>query len=634
MARVVGMLRMDLEAIAASRPLLCFDEMDLLQTTEGDPRRKQHAQVLELLESLRGVAPLLLIGQRVYVDTDAHIALEPLPPTESGELLRLLGLEPDAALLHQVHQFTRGNPRLLELYAALRHSGEEAGDLLRLSRAPSSQPLFSRLWRRLDPAERDLMGMLSVFRTYAPRDAWPEGEKTLADLVNRGLIKIDLAEGVALLPFFRELIYGALPPERLKHMHVGAANLRAGLGDYTAAAFHFVQAGDPDTAVEVWFAHQNQEVLAGQAAAAGEIFQPLAPDQLEEANRTRLRVIQNRLALLAGEADRVLEGMEGFTWEVDDETTAEALGQWAYALEVRDEFDGALARYDEAIDMLSRATQKVTGWHLRRGFVYMGASDPSRAREEVLSAKCDIERLQGIIDYEIGQYASAQTHYRTALQYAEEAADERRIAGVHHIMSLTAGRLGDMAEARANTEKAIEFYARIGDRVQLEGVRAELAGLYLNVRQFEEVIGPAEKALQYFERIKHDRWIASISTNLAEAYLETGRLDDARQMVFKVMRMEIPSDQPYALYTLGHLHDREGNPEHAAKSFRQGIDIATANHDPFIEAYLQRALGSLLGKNGDAGKGREHLETALRMFTEMGLEHETGPTAEAIRALG
>ena len=252
---------------------------------------------------------------------------------------------------------------------------------------------------------------------------------------------------MALLPFFRELIYGALPPERLKHIHGGAANLRAGLGDYTAAAFHFVQAGDPDTAVEVWFAHQNQEVLAGQAAAAGEIFQPLAPDQLEEANRTRLRVIQNRLALLAGEADRVLEGMEGFTWEVDDETTAEALGQWAYALEVRDEFDGALARYDEAIDMLSRATQKVTGWHLRRGFVYMGASDPSRAREEVLSAKCDIERLQGIIDYEIGQYASAQTHYRTALQYAEEAADERRIAGVHHIMSLTAGRLGDMAEA-------------------------------------------------------------------------------------------------------------------------------------------------------------------------------------------
>jgi tetratricopeptide (TPR) repeat protein len=190
-----------------------------------------------------------------------------------------------------------------------------------------------------------------------------------------------------------------------------------------------------------------------------------------------------------------------------------------------------------------------------------------------------------------------------------------------------------MPEARDHAEQAITFFQRIGDRVQVEGIRAELAGMYLNVREFEKVIEPAEKALQYFERIRHDRWIASISGNLAEAYMETGRLDQAKEMVFRVMRMEIPASQPFVLYTLGHVHDREGNRAHAIASFSQGIQIARANHDPFIEAYLQRALGVLLGQNGDHAMGREHLETALRMFTEMGLEHEYGPTEEAMREI-
>ncbi len=149
----------------------------------------------------------------------------------------------------------------------------------------------------------------------------------------------------------------------------------------------------------------------------------------------------------------------------------------------------------------------------------------------------------------------------------------------------------------------MSYYAEIGDRMQVEGMRAELAGMYLNVRQFEEVIEPSEKALQFFERIKHDIWISTISTNLAEAYMETGRLDKAKEMAFKALRLEIPNARPYALYTLGHIHDRESNPAHAVVAFTEGIEVARANSDPFIEAYLQRALGALLGPTRTAGAG-------------------------------
>lgn len=186
--------------------------------------------MLELLESLRGVAPLMLIGQRVYVDTDAHLALQPLPPAEAGELLRRLGLEPDATTFRRVSNFTEGNPRLLELYAALRHAGEEVGDVWRLPRKSAAGPLFNRLWRRLDDQQRN--SWLHC-RSTVPLCRAASGPATTAaaDLIARGLIKSDLAGGIALLPFTRQLVYVTLNGDRRAQLHHAAAHVRAQHGE-------------------------------------------------------------------------------------------------------------------------------------------------------------------------------------------------------------------------------------------------------------------------------------------------------------------------------------------------------------------------------------------------------------------
>lgn len=633
-AQALGMLRMDLESIAGRHPLLVFDEVDLLQMTSGDPRRKTHAQVLELLESLRGAVPMLLIGQRVYIDTDSHHALEPLPAAETGALLDILGLETDAAVTHRIHQFTGGNPRLLELFAALARTDDEAHDLLRLPRDASARPLFNRLWRRLDEQEHEVLGTLSVFRTYAPRDAWPKHEAIIADLVQRNLVKIDLAGGVALLPFFRELVYAAIPPEKRNKYHHDAALIRSRYGDTTAAAHHYVAEGNPEAAVEAWFAHQEREIMAGQAPAASEIFGRVQPDQLDDACRVKLLVIRNRLALLRGEAERVLEGMEAFTWDVDDEPAADALGQLAYANNLRDQTDKALSGYDEAINMVSRLATKMTGWHYNRSLILLDENDTRGAEREIRLAESDLEYLQGLIEFNQGRLEAAKARFLSSQRMAEEMGDGNRVAGRHYGLAMAAGRQGDMAAAREHAELAMHHYREIGNRLQLEGLRAELAGMYLNVRQFEQVIEPSEKALKFFERVKHEIWVATISTNLAEAYMETGRLDKAKEMVFRALRMETPNARPYALYTLGHIHDREGNVAHAVTSFEEGIVAARANSDPFVEAYLQRALGGLLRRHQRLAESAEHLDLALGLFREMGLDQEVAATSEMAHEVG
>jgi tetratricopeptide (TPR) repeat protein len=262
----------------------------------------------------------------------------------------------------------------------------------------------------------------------------------------------------------------------------------------------------------------------------------------------------------------------------------------------------------------------------------LNESDLSAAHQEAQLAMYDVERLQGTIDFAAGHFSSAKAHFLNALHLAEEAADKGRIARAHLMLSMIAGREARLDDAHTHAEAAMAHFAAIGDRLQLEGTRAELAGMYLNVRQFEAVIEPSEKALRFFERVKHDLWVSTISTNLAEAYMETGRLDEAKEMAFKALRMEMPSARPYALYTLGHIHDRQGNPAHAATSFTEGIETAHANSDPFIEAYLERALGSLLARDDHAADGIAHLEAALKLFTEMGLQHEVTETEVALQA--
>lgn len=631
-SQALGMLRMDLDAIAGQRPLLCFDEVDLLQTSTGAPRRRQHAQLLELLESLSGAAALLLIGQRTYVDTDVHVALDGLSVDESYLLLRRLGIEADGPTLRRVLAFTQGNPRILELYAALRSSGDEGRDLLGMTHESAAQPLFSRLWRRLDDDERALLGALSVFRSFAPADAVAGNRHVLTSLMQRCLVKADLAGGVGLLPFVRDLVLEALPRHRTRALHEEAAMIRARLGDYTAAAHHYRQAGDADAAVQVWTIHQDQEILAGKMMAATEVFDGLKPSEVGKPRQTELRVIQNRLALLAGDAEQVLEGMEGFRWEEEDPTVAEALGQWALAYERRDQPGRALEKYEEAIAVLARATTRSTGWRLRRSFTYVNEADAQAARHEAKVATVDILRMQGTIELVTGAFESSWQYFSSALALAQELNDTDRIARAHAHLALVAGQQGQIDLCLAHSEQAMEYLASIGDRMQLEGVRAELAGSYLNVRRFESVIEPASQALQYFERIKHDQWIVRIATYLAEAYMETGDLVKAREYAFRALRMEVASSRPYALYTLGHIYVKEANPAHAETSFSEGISIARMNEDPFIEAYLQRSLGALHRDNGRPEESATCFTYALELFKRMGLQHEVEETEKSMAA--
>lgn len=622
----LGFLREDLQRLRDAPPLFCFDEVDLLHTAGQEPRKRSHIQTLEFLDSLGGLVSLLLIGQRALIDTNTHYTLHPLDQAHTEQLLNQAGVHLPLEQLQQVHQFTAGNPRQLELYAALYYSGDPAQDILQLAGDPAAQPLFHRLWKRLDNDERFLLGSLSVLRAPAPREAWPEHQHALQSLVQRRLVKLDLGGGVVLLPFFCQLIVRDLLPEHRQRFHEQAALLRAQGGEYTAAAYHFWRADQAAAAVRSWFPHMKAEIRRGRTQAAMDIFHNVSPAALTGREKKELKVIQNRLYLLTGEAEHILEGMESFTWHPDEEITADALNQWGLAYAVLGRNEAAVEKFDEAVETLGRIAEKIAGQHFHRGQLFLLEADFEAARREIVLAQFDVDHMRGMVEQAARNFAQAKAIFRQALEKAEAVGEEHRAARMHHLLLQIAGRQARPEEAGEHARWAMAYYRKIGSRQMEETIRGELAAMLVNLRRFEEVIEPAGQALHFFEQINHERWISALCNNLAEAYLETGRPDKAREYAYRVLRMEVPRSLPYAHYTLGLAYEREQDIDNAETTFRQGIQIAQQNQDRFIEAYLLRALGQLYAARGDGMLGYEHLQEALDLFQSMGIAPEIAAT--------
>ncbi len=630
-AQLLAILRADLEDLRPHRPLLCFDEVDLLRTSDGETRSAAHLQLLTFLEALCAATAVLLVGQRGYIDTPTHIVLEPLVSEQTEALLRGGGVATRHTTVARVQEVTGGLPRLVELVIALLRGGDDLTELGRLHTRADVRPLFYRLWRKLDMAERELLVALAVLRRPAPVDVVAR-EPAYQELLQRHVVQATANE-VAVLPFFRGLIYEAMPPEQREAAHAQAAELRALRGEYTAAAYHYWQAGDPQAAVEVWFPHRELEIRRGLGGAALAVFSQISAGRLPSPHAAHLRLIQNQLDLLEGNAERVAVGMARLKWDLDDEYAAEAYRQAAEANFILGRYDTALDNYGQVIAALGRNAEVAADTYTRRSLLYSDMGEIDTARAEVRRARVRMSLLEGMLAINEGEYDRARVEFGRALQEATPLDAPDLLAQAHEWLAVAAIMSGDAGTAEPHGAAALDYYKRTGNRLKLEGVRADLAGMNLNVRQFERVIEPSLTALRYFEEIGHERWISSICSNLAEAYLELGRLDEALAYAQRVLQLENPRSRPYALYSLGLIHQRQERADYAAVAFEDGLSVAQHNGDIYIQAFLQRNLGRLHREQGRPAAAAVALSAALDLFRRMNIAAEIEQTANELAML-
>lgn len=634
----LAQLRGDLHQLQANPPLLCIDEVDMLQQ-ETDIISLSRLRLREFLAGLSQLAPLLLIGQQAILPADSEISLTGLTTEQTAQLLLAAKIKGSREEVAQLANYTGGNPRFLHLCITLHDGRQSLTELMqRLPQVPSLRPLLARLRQRLSPDERGLLAQLAVFRSPAPQDAWPEedAKKALATLQQRQILQEDGAGGVALLPVIRDLViedWHWLPTEQREQCHLAAANIRAVRGEYTAAAYHFVQAGEENTAVRIWFPHRQQEIQRGQANAALHLFEQLSPKRLGKDEREALTLLLAELYRLTGQPEEGLAVIQATRWRKASEMAAQAQALKGGFLNALGYPRQAAESLHQGKEILQRLLRQLVRFRYQQTQHHLQQREMTEAWREAQLVQYEAEHLQGMVRDEQGNYDEAYLHYQRALALAKRVQYESGIAQVNRELAVILGRQGRVAEAVPHAEEAIRYFARIGDRMGQEMVRNALVVAHIQAGQFTEAIATAEPSLPFFESAQMPFWTAVTAANLAEAYYEVGQLVKAQAMAHKVLQTEETHAYPYAQFTLGLVAEAKDELDTAVAHFTESRDQAQTNEDLFMAAYAWRALGGVLVKQGEMQDGQQALSEAAAQFRVLGLTAEMEKTEQLLTRL-
>ena len=617
-ARIVGLLRHDLGQLP-ERPLLCIDEVDLLRFDTSE-----HAQLIQLLEDLRLLAPLLLMGQQLVIEPGLTLVLRGLEAPEARRLLEAHsahGLE--EAEFDRLLASTRGSPALLRLFAALVGAGEPVASALRQTQAsPTLEVMVRRVWQRLSEPERELLARVSVHRGRAPLDAYSD-HPAYAVLLTREMIRPDGSGGLSVPTFAREFVYANVAPDIRAALHIDAARIYEQRADFTAAAWHYLAGREPALAVWTWFRHRESETRHGRAAAARAIFVDVALADLPLAeDRRALALLRAGWMRDAGEADDALRALDAAVWPAGHSAAGFAHLLRGQLHETRGQIDQALAELRLGMGEFERARERdAARVSASIGFVHLRERDMAAARQAAIEAQVQAQSFRGFVETQAANFAEAREQLEAALALAG------RHAVRPAVMREALSRLGTLCWQQGDAGRALELLGRAlglataaGDTLSAVYLRINLSAAALTLGRPEVALAHARDGLTIALPMRHGYLIAGLSVNAAEACLALGEVDEAERHARLAGAQEEAHAQPYALTVLGRAMLARGDQAGAAATLIEAVALAEAAQDRFALAHALHWLAR-------AQTGAEAVTTDARaqgLFAVLGVKPPEG----------
>ena len=621
----LGLARQDLVARQAEAPLLCFDELDRIAHSDPGQIPPAHQQLLAFIESLRGLAPILLIGQRPLLDSDHYLTLTGLKPVQIPALWQGGGCAIHAVDVEKLFRATGGNLRLLRICLALQQDGVTIDDVIaQLTGNVSMYPLFHRLWLRLEENEQRFLQQLAVFRGPAPDQL---GEpQTIASLVARHLVEEDGQGGITIVANLHEVIYQELAPEQREVLHFQAAQILLPYAEYTETAYHLWKAARPEQAIQLWYPQRQVEMRRGHTDAALVIFEGISRNQLPPQEQQGLDLLRAELRLMRGELRKGLEGIAKTTWRAPSEARARLVALQGAYQDALGYPDQAIRSYHEGIQLLTHLQTEASRFHYRLGMLHLRQKELAQAKQEARLLECQLHNLFGVIEEEEGRYQDALLSYQKALVLAQALADEASLARTYgNLANLVGARLQKLEEAITYAQKAIHCYEQLGDRWNVENTHKNLGAIYIQTHQFAAALVVTSKAYHFFKAINAPYQSAVAGVNLAEAHLELGNLEQAEHYALEALDLEERQTYPYALFNLGRVEFLRGHHAKAKGYLEQAIRTAAMNEDHYMQAYARRELGKVL-LTTEKTVAHEHLGAARQAFQQLGMTLEVQTT--------
>ncbi|MEM7531380.1 MAG: tetratricopeptide repeat protein [Chloroflexota bacterium] len=620
----------DLSQLGPEMPLLCIDEVDMLDPAQ----RGDHAQMITFLNSLQGMAPILYMGQQVTLAADAYHEVRGLSSSAIRQMLERHNIQLNADNHTRLADYTQGNPRMLELFISITDTGESTEALLdELSLMTSLEFLFTRIVQRLSEAERSILLQISVFPTPAPSDVWQQKETIIAfnQLVRRRLIQDDGRGGVGLLPAYRQMIVANLGDyEKLSQLHQNAADIRQQRGQYTDAMYHLIEADNPDQAIGLWHEYQPTEINQGQGMKALTILRPLKNKNLTRKVRDMLDCACARLDQLHGDTPRALSDLQSMirqTPVVPSAATVEAneiIG--SIQIDLHD-FEAARNAYQQAMQTADMLVEGRLA-HIHKGIAwsYLREKAIDRAWHEADLADYEVKYFRGAVKLRNNEYEEAIEYFLSALEIAQRLDYTEAIAKTCNGLSVLYGYLGQFDNAQVYYDQAKAGYQQIGKFTSIIGCDTNHANQLNLAGDHAQASKLAQQVLSQLRAVNYPTGENIAIQILAEAKLGLGNLDEAEGLVNTILESEDPRLIPEALRTHGEILLHGGKLDLAAIRLRDAIGWTEQYEDPYLGGYAWRAMGQLHQVQGNHAEAQTAFGTAIEKFEAIQLPYEIEKT--------
>lgn len=609
-----------------------FDEIDLLDPANNS----SHAAIQRLLEGLSDLAAVVTIGHRPLFATAASCQLDVLSSGAAAQIIAQANWGLDSEQRAKLYEITHGNLHLLNLVISIYEQQTPLESLLeKLAQTPTMDFLLGYILQRLNAEERGLLMTLSVYRNYAPLDLWQQADlySVLTRIIDYRIAEIDEQGGIQIVPAYRAVIYANLPEEKRQQLHKQAAEARSQRGAYTAAAYHYIEAGEPEVAVWLWREHKQQESNQGCSGEAYALFSTVDPSLLVLEGQQVLSLLLAELAHQMNKTDLAISSVQSVLWSTPIlKVEANILGG-KVAIE-QSEFGRAEDLYRESLATAEHLVEaRLVQVHRGLGAIAYRQREVETALREAKFARFEAANLEGLMQLMRYDYDQAISFYDQALTLAEELTHTRGIARTSINLARLHMQIGNFEKSFHHLAQAEACYQQVGNRAGEIGVQTNRAAAYSLAGEFDLAITHLSTINLQASASPTIPWLrALVAQNFAEAYLGLGALDEAEQWVRQAIDVEEEDVLADPYRVLGEIMLARGLIEEARQYINLSMEICQSVGEPdlYLLGYSWRALAVVELQAQNKDKAIEALETAKELFEQINLPNEVEKTNQLL----
>ncbi len=311
----------------------------------------------------------------------------------------------------------------------------------------------------------------------------------------------------------------------------------------------------------------------------------------------------------------------------------------ARALLVRGQAAYLMSRYDEAQELLSRATdaareagspELALEADLRRGslLVRLSRFDEARAQfRRVIDGapRLHAPYLEASAMGNLGYSLLTASRYDEAIPWFERARALFAAMGSSDSVARAAGnlgscylRLGDFDEARRLFQQAQAEFAGSGNRFEQQIRIGAVGAVYAETGDYAAAAAEYRRALAIARALPNDLWTARWLSNLAQTSIELGDWREAEKFNDEALALKrrLPGtrSEVYSLYNAARIAAARGQFSDAEVLYRKALGEPA--EDPTVLLDSHAGLADLYVRTARPGRAEAQFRSALRMIGE------------------